>query len=279
LDICLGIIRLAQAMTVMKRMPPAFTTGLLRTSLAKLNCGEIGMLLKNGTGAVRRWTEDDDSTFFQLASEGHKTDRIAGELVRTRNAVKTRRRHHGIGPIDGSPPWTDEADATLRRLRAEGHSFGSIAKHMGRSRNSCISRSHRIDMPDPPVVKKTLPDRWGNPSPPPKPKPRVREPKPPKQSKTNGHAVVKKANGRTVTVRIENNSPKFLTLMELKPRHCRWPIGDPRSEDFRFCGAHKERGAYCHDHAALGYVEAGNRTGAIRAQEAVAHWAGPKHKF
>jgi GcrA cell cycle regulator len=150
---------------------------------------------------------------------------------------------------------------------------------MGRSRNSCISRSHRIDMPEPPAVKKTLPDRWGNPSPPPKPKPKVREPKPPKQSKTNGHAVVKKANGRTVTVRIENNSPKFLTLMELKPRHCRWPIGDPRSEDFRFCGAHKERGAYCHDHAALGYVEAGNRTGAIRAQEAVAHWAGPKHKF
>jgi GcrA cell cycle regulator len=27
------------------------------------------------------------------------------------------------------------------------------------------------------------------------------------------------------------------SLLELTSRSCRWPIGNPRSEDFRYCGA------------------------------------------
>jgi GcrA cell cycle regulator len=208
-----------------------------------------------------------------LASEGHKTHHIAEKLGRTRNAVKTRRRHHELGPLDGHSPWTAEDDKKLKQLRAEGHSFGSIANSMERSRNSCISRAHRIGVPVPPLVKRALPDRWGNNRAPHIPKQAKPQRKP--VPKTNGHA-----NGHTVTVvTLKNNPPKMLSIMELKPRHCRWPIGDPRDEKFRYCGAHKERGAYCHEHAALCYVEPNNRNGAIRAQEAVAKWAGPKRRF
>jgi len=138
-------------------------------------------------------------------------------------------------------------------------------------------------VPLPPVVKKTLPDRWGRMRPHiPELQPeqqshqtKVRERHPPEKPKP-----IDKPNGHVVTVsRLKNNPPKMLTIMELKPRHCRWIIGDPRDESSRYCGAHKERGAYCHEHAALCYVEPNNRNGAIRAQEAVAKWAGPKRKF
>ena len=40
------------------------------------------------------------------------------------------------------------------------------------------------------------------------------------------------------------------TIMELKEFSCRWPIGNPDSHDFGFCGREKTaRGSYCDDHA------------------------------
>jgi GcrA cell cycle regulator len=46
--------------------------------------------------------------------------------------------------------------------------------------------------------------------------------------------------------------PKMLTLLELTPRTCRWPIGDPCSSDFGFCGHHCwPDHPYCHHHSLL----------------------------
>ncbi|WP_084293140.1 GcrA family cell cycle regulator [Bradyrhizobium sp. WSM3983] len=39
---------------------------------------------------------------------------------------------------------------------------------------------------------------------------------------------------------------RYLTLEQLEPSSCRWPIGDPASPDFRFCGAPAVPGqSYC----------------------------------
>lgn len=44
-------------------------------------------------------------------------------------------------------------------------------------------------------------------------------------------------------------------------RHCRWPVGDPRSPDFRFCGCTAHDGLpYCVDHARVAYQNVGKRT-------------------
>jgi GcrA cell cycle regulator len=44
-------------------------------------------------------------------------------------------------------------------------------------------------------------------------------------------------------------------------RHCRWPVGDPRSPDFRFCGCTAHEGLpYCVDHARIAYQNVGKRT-------------------
>jgi len=43
-------------------------------------------------------------------------------------------------------------------------------------------------------------------------------------------------------------------------RHCRWPVGDPRSPDFRFCGCMAYEGLpYCIDHARVAYQNVGKK--------------------
>lgn len=51
---------------------------------------------------------------------------------------------------------------------------------------------------------------------------------------------------REIVVPIE---PRMVSLVDLAPCDCRWPIGDPRSETFGFCGHPKAVGSYCADHA------------------------------
>ena len=46
--------------------------------------------------------------------------------------------------------------------------------------------------------------------------------------------------------------------MELNARMCRWPLGDPREENFSFCGSGSLAGfPYCEDHAKVAYQAAG----------------------
>ena len=42
---------------------------------------------------------------------------------------------------------------------------------------------------------------------------------------------------------------KRKTMTTLMPDDCRWPIGDPQSADFHFCGERKQSGhPYCETH-------------------------------
>jgi len=57
--------------------------------------------------------------------------------------------------------------------------------------------------------------------------------------------------------------PEFeqhVTIMELREGMCRWPIGDPTSAEFRFCGARADIGVpYCNHHARIAYQPAADR--------------------
>ena len=45
-----------------------------------------------------------------------------------------------------------------------------------------------------------------------------------------------------------------LEMASLKPNQCRWPIGDPDSDDFHFCGKTVFVGKpYCYDHCKMAY--------------------------
>ena len=52
-----------------------------------------------------------------------------------------------------------------------------------------------------------------------------------------------------------------VTLMDLREAMCRWPMGDPTTADFRFCGAKSPSGGgpYCGYHARVAYQPAQDR--------------------
>ena len=50
-----------------------------------------------------------------------------------------------------------------------------------------------------------------------------------------------------------------VTIIELKEAMCRWPLGDPSSPDFRYCGSPAANGPYCAYHARLAYQPAQDR--------------------
>ncbi|SEN07671.1 GcrA cell cycle regulator [Gemmobacter aquatilis] len=56
------------------------------------------------------------------------------------------------------------------------------------------------------------------------------------------------------SVREVEKRAKRLTLMELTERTCKWPIGDPATDDFWFCGLPSQAGKpYCDAHVGVAF--------------------------
>jgi GcrA cell cycle regulator len=134
--------------------------------------------------------------------------------------------------------WTVEDIETLERMAKEGLSSGVIAKALGRTRNSVIGKCNRADI------------RLSYEAPPGKPKRR------------KGYTQKKRVRQRfrkRVSVPIaslEEPSPTMAQILELKPRMCRFPYGDPKKGDFGFCGAERvNHHSYCHFHMRKAYKD------------------------
>ncbi|HZL01115.1 MAG TPA: GcrA family cell cycle regulator [Caulobacteraceae bacterium] len=140
--------------------------------------------------------------------------------------------------------WTDERVETLKKLWLEGLSASQIAKHLGGvTRNAVIGKVHRLGLsgratpsqPTRTVFKAPRPPRPMVSSQPiqrraPEPRP-VAAPRPPY---------------------IEQ--PGTATVLTLGAHMCKWPIGDPSTDDFTFCGRRStDDGPYCIHHAQVAY--------------------------
>ena len=56
------------------------------------------------------------------------------------------------------------------------------------------------------------------------------------------------------TVKEVEKTAKKLTVMELTERTCKWPVGDPATEDFWFCGLPTQAGKpYCEAHVGVAF--------------------------
>ncbi len=74
------------------------------------------------------------------------------------------------------------------------------------------------------------------------------QPLPPQPSpnEVNEEALALVAEAEKISLRI--------SLMELTEKTCKWPVGDPATDDFWFCGLQADAGKpYCSAHAALAY--------------------------
>ncbi len=143
--------------------------------------------------------------------------------------------------------WTEDRVEILTKLWAEGLSASQIAKQLGGvTRNAVIGKVHRLGLsgrakPSRPKTvskSKTTTRRVASkPRAPRKPAPVVQEPPapPPVEAKPL-------PNG------------EYATILTIRDHMCKWPIGDPASSDFRFCGRRIKAGEpYCEAHCSVAY--------------------------
>jgi GcrA cell cycle regulator len=153
--------------------------------------------------------------------------------------------------------WTDERVELLKKLWQDGLSASQIAAELGGiTRNAVIGKVHRLG----------LSGRAKSPS---SSAPRARKPRshmmrvPRTMSRGNtALALAYEMEPEPEPELIENIIPigQRRTLLELTDATCRWPIGDPASSEFFFCGGAPLNGLpYCSYHSRVAYQPASDR--------------------
>ena len=104
-------------------------------------------------------------------------------------------------------PWTKEREVQFRKLHAEGLSFTQIAAKLGVTKGAVAGKAYRLGLCNE------------------------------KQSRTRSTPF------RMLATEQQPN----VTLFDLQPHHCRWPIGD--AAPYVFCADQKLDGSsYCRHH-------------------------------
>ena len=149
--------------------------------------------------------------------------------------------------------WNDERVELLSKLWLEGRSASQIAAELGLgvTRNAVIGKVHRLGLSG----RAKVPAHAAAPRVRPKQKPNEeRAPVPvaaePKGPADDGVPVPPPRPIADVVIPFSTR----VTIMELRDTMCRWPIGDPPSADFRYCGSRTgDTGPYCQEHARMAF--------------------------
>jgi GcrA cell cycle regulator len=170
----------------------------------------------------------------------------------------------------------------------KGLTTSEIAKQLGVSKNSIVGKVHRLSLPArPSPIRKKDEDEAELPfdradektaseavsEPQKQPAQALEETKAPKAPKAKTEELAEKPKepkkssekveskpavmAERPDTESEKTSPKNgVSLTELGNHTCRWPLGDPRDENFCFCGKRVRSGqTYCEEHAAVAYVK------------------------
>lgn len=162
--------------------------------------------------------------------------------------------------------WTDDRVELLKKLWNDGLSASQIANELGQvTRNAVIGKVHRLGLsgrakaPASTAPRARKPTRAA-PSAPPRPSlPSTRsnlafKPRPAPEALPVVEAAPR--------AEVDNVVPmgERCTIMELKEFSCRWPIGEPGKDDFRYCGARSGAGIpYCTYHSRIAYQPIADR--------------------
>ncbi|MEO9862983.1 MAG: GcrA family cell cycle regulator [Yoonia sp.] len=195
--------------------------------------------------------------------------------------------------------WTDERVETLKKMWGEGQSASQIAKELGGvTRNAVIGKVHRLGLsnragsgasapakpaakekaaPAAPTKMETKPAIKPKPAAPKASVPAVKEevlldengipisaarraiipagqPLPPQPS---ANEISPEALAKVNEV---EKSAKKISLMELTEKTCKWPVGDPATPDFWFCGLPVQSGKpYCEAHVGVAFQPMSSR--------------------
>ncbi|QHQ35787.1 GcrA family cell cycle regulator [Algicella marina] len=186
--------------------------------------------------------------------------------------------------------WTDERVETLKTMWSEGKSASQIAKELGGvTRNAVIGKVHRLGLSNrsAPAKTATKEEKPAAAVAEAKPRPAAKE-APAKAAEPAAEAATKPAPQQTQRpnkplivagqplppqpsnseiseetranlLELEKKARK-LSLMQLTERTCKWPIGDPATEEFWFCGHPCKPGKpYCETHVGVAFQPMSSR--------------------
>lgn len=165
--------------------------------------------------------------------------------------------------------WTDERVELLKKLWAEGLSASQIAAQLGGvSRNAVIGKVHRLKLSGRGRTT-AAPARQKKASSAPAASKPVRAAAPARSAAPTIGATALQVQfdaGPVARQQLRSSDnvvvpiSRRLDLTQLTERTCKWPNGDPLSEDFHFCGNEAgESGPYCAYHARLAFQPASER--------------------
>ena len=185
-------------------------------------------------------------------------------------------------------PWTYERIEKLKQLWDEGLTASRIAAELGDvTRNAVIGKVHRLGLSNrdtnisksgatpTKAIKNAKRGRPPKVNQEPKKRGRPQKPKGPsafrekindddqsispsansKLSRESTLEVVSDLSEETIKnlLKVEMKSKK-ISLMELTERTCKWPIGDPATDTYWFCGHESEPGKpYCKTHISIAF--------------------------
>jgi len=154
--------------------------------------------------------------------------------------------------------WTDERVELLRQLWLDGRSASQISAQLGHgvTRNAVIGKVHRLG----------LAGRAKAPSSPAPPRAASAPRMAPRPASSGARTAVRGATALALAAEPAlDTRPVFqeddvvvpmslrVTIIDLKEAMCRWPLGDPTSSEFRYCGSPAASGPYCTHHGKLAY--------------------------
>jgi GcrA cell cycle regulator len=165
-------------------------------------------------------------------------------------------------------PWTAEAVEDLKRLALEGRSASVIAAALGvASRNAVIGKANRIGIRLNGDGRATAPrkarahrSQWAE------------IPHPTLGVRSHGSDTALARRPRVmpaeerkaawIFAQAEVGEMQRVRFDEIRESACRWPLGDPRSGEFAYCGLAPAKGqSYCAGHCRMAYRPPNARAG------------------
>lgn len=156
--------------------------------------------------------------------------------------------------------WTEQRIQMLVELWGSGLSASEISRRLGGvTRNAVIGKVHRLKLSSrvspinnrqPRQSMKSAGHRSVAAAPRQKML-RALPSVPSQQSQARAAGVIQRPSQM---IDLDKVPPTALSPLQATERHCRWPVGDPRSPDFKYCGCTPSEGLpYCFDHARVAY--------------------------